>query len=99
MAKVLPSHRVLGGRAADHRDCPMDTSMRSDNVEAWEERCVPFIAFLSGGPKSLTEVREWGTWHYVKGERFGANLAQDCLYWLEAHGRVVRGNDRKWRLA
>lgn len=76
--------------------------MRGDNTAAWEARCVPVVEFLRRGPATLTEVRAWGRAYRPDGKHggapFGANLAEECLYWLEVRGRVVRGDDRRWRL-
>lgn len=82
---------------ATTREVNRDDDLRGDNPE-WERRCQPLIAFMSK-PRTLAEVRKWGGWYRETRTalRFGANLAEECLYWLERQGRAYRGGDRRWR--
>lgn len=70
-----------------------DERMRGDNTKAWLQRVPRLLAFLGGSAKSLGDIKAW-----CRTERHPTTMMEECLYWLEARGRVARGDDRKWRL-
>jgi hypothetical protein len=88
------SRRKLGP-ALGERDMRIGDQLRSDDVAAWEQRCAPVLNLLANGGMTTTEVRSWGRRCRTRDGHFGSNLAEECLYWLQARGRVVRGDDRK----
>lgn len=90
-----PQHRVVANDV--ERLTRREESMRGDNTAAWERRCVPVVEYLRSGPKRLREVARWGYGQRVDGQRMGAVMAEECLFWLLAQGRVERV-DGMWRL-
>lgn len=86
-------HRVDREYDAVERITHDDATMRGDNTAAWEERCRPLYVLLSSGAKTLTEIKA-----FARSQKLPTQVTEDALYWLEARGRVERGDDRKWRL-
>lgn len=84
-----PQHRVYDPNdVADAGEIRRGEKLRADNVDAWETRCAGLVELLRGGPKTKSHIATWAHRAKVDGERMGMKLAEECLYWLEARGRV-----------